>query len=112
MWHELALAREIVATGAVPREDTFAYTPTVKPCVHHEWGTGLALFAAKRAGGESGVLLVGWGLAALIAGLAFVAARRSGASPALLLALGPIAIFLSWIGFSFVRAQMFSLAFL
>jgi hypothetical protein len=112
MFHELALAREIVAEGRVPSTDTFAYTPTVEPCVHHEWGTGLALHAAKAVGGESGVLLVGWCLAALIVGLALAAARRSGASAPMLLALAPIAIFLSWIGFTFVRAQMFSLAFL
>ncbi len=111
MWHEMALAREILAQRGVPSEDQFAYTPTVSPCVHHEWGTGMALYAAAAAAGEDGILLVGWALAAGIAGLAAVTARRSGASPQVILAIAPVAIFLSWIGFTFVRAQMFSLFF-
>ncbi|HZL99388.1 MAG TPA: hypothetical protein VFD43_03965, partial [Planctomycetota bacterium] len=46
-----------------------------------------------------------------IAALCARAARLSGASPASFCALAPVAIFLSWYGFSTVRAQMFTLLF-
>jgi hypothetical protein len=49
VFHEMALAREWLACGAFPREDCFAYTPTVSPAVHHEWGTGLLLYLAVAA---------------------------------------------------------------
>ena len=40
IWHEMALFREALALGYLPLADQFAYTPTVYPSVHHEWGTG------------------------------------------------------------------------
>ncbi len=41
VWHEMALAREALASGWVPLEDRFGFTPTVYPSVHQEWGAGL-----------------------------------------------------------------------
>ncbi len=113
LFHELSLAREIVTTGSIPRRDAFAYTPTVDPVVHHEWGTGLVLYgtAVSSGWGGSGLLalkyLVGLGLGAG----AVACARARGASAATISFLAPIALGLGWIGFGTVRAQLFTLLF-
>jgi hypothetical protein len=39
------LFREVLAQGSVPLVDHFAYTPTVVPSVHHEWGAGAIAYA-------------------------------------------------------------------
>ena len=66
MFHEMALAREILATGRVPLADSFAYTPTVMPVIHHEWGTGVVLYVVAMHGGMVGMYLL---LVALAAGI-------------------------------------------
>ena len=43
-FHEMALVRVFAETGKFPIGDVFAFTPTVHPAVHHEWGTGLVLY--------------------------------------------------------------------
>jgi hypothetical protein len=111
VWHELALIREARQQGTLPTHDWLAYTPTVEPSIHHEWGTGVLLYAATSVGGGSGLLLLKLGLTVGIAVASVAAARRAGVSAASLCALAPVAIFLSWYGFSTVRAQMFTLLF-
>lgn len=44
VWHELALALEVVQTGSIPWQDHFAYTPKLDLVVHHEWGAGMLAF--------------------------------------------------------------------
>ncbi|MBM4000381.1 MAG: hypothetical protein FJ297_12740 [Planctomycetes bacterium] len=112
LFHEMALAREAIRIGHLPRTDPFAYTPTVDPVVHHEWGTGIVLYAVCSASGLGSVGLmafryavsfgIGWG--------ALACARRRGAGLALASFLAPLAISLSWMGFTVVRAQLFTLA--
>ena len=45
MWHEMSLFRQTLIEGSVPTEDRFAYTPTVSPSIHHEWGAGAIFYA-------------------------------------------------------------------
>ena len=111
VWHEIALIRQARAEGALPTRDTLAYTPTLQPSIHHEWGTGAILYLAGTTLGGTGLLLLKLLLTAGIAVAASSAARRAGAGPAVFCALAPVAIFLSWYGFSTVRAQMFTLLF-
>ncbi len=40
LWHQMALVREGIRLGYFPLKDQFAYTPTIFPSVHHEWGSG------------------------------------------------------------------------
>lgn len=110
LWHEMALAREIVATGTVPWSDSFAYTPTVTPVVHHEWGAGLIAYGLSRAMGPAGIVLLRLALASLIVVFPVMTARRRGASAASLTLLTPIAALLLDAGFATVRAQMYSMA--
>jgi hypothetical protein len=112
MWHEMALAREIAATGTMPLTDSYAYTPTVAPVVHHEWGTGAVLYAAASFGGAPAVMLLKYALTFGAVGLAFAAARRRGASWETIFTLAPAMILAGVIGFTTVRAQLFTLFFL
>lgn len=108
LWHELALAREIIQLGQVPWQDHFAYTPKLDLVVHHEWGAGLLAYLATEALGAAGLLILKF---SLIIGLAIVCwcnARRRGAS---VIATGLIAVLAIWLrdySFGTVRAQMYS----
>ena len=108
LWHEMALAREMVQLGAMPRTDSFAYTPTVEPVVHHEWGAGMIAFAASQTLGGAGIVLLRVLLTVTLAGLCWVCTRRRGASLPLLSFLAPAAIFLADEGFSTIRAHLYS----
>ena len=110
-FHEMALAREVVKTGNVPTQDLFAYTPTVTPVVHHEWGTGMVLYFATKVGGASALVAVRYTLAfSTFALAAYIALGRGGTwtgiAMASVLAAGPLAK-----GFATVRAQDFTLLF-
>lgn len=108
LWHEMALMRESLALGRLPLEDRFAYTPTVYPVIHHEWGTGLILYFVATAGGSAGLLTLKYLLSTGVAAGCFVCARKRGASFAVLCSLASLPIILSWGGFTTIRAQMFT----
>ena len=112
-FHEMALFREFLISGAFPRADVFAYTPTVNPSVHHEWGTGAVLYLVSVS--------TGWGLAGLtVLKIALVGslwlmlyrvARLRGVHP-YLFALLSITVFpMLWVGFATIRATLFTLLF-
>jgi hypothetical protein len=104
----MSLAREIIQLGYVPRADDFAYTPTVEPVVHHEWGAGMIAYGFAHTLGASGILLLKLLLIAALAAACWSCARRRGAGLPLLSCLAPFAILLVDEGFSTVRAQMYS----
>jgi hypothetical protein len=111
LFHEMALAREIVETGSVPWTDSFAYTPTVGLVVHHEWGLGMiALILAKIAGG-TGIILLKFSLIFGLGWVVWSTARRRNGSPLIVCLFLGLAIILSDYGFSTVRAHMFSYLF-
>ena len=111
VYHQLALIREARAIGRIPLEDRFAYTPTVWPSIHHEWGSGVVLSVVTGAGGGTGILLLKYALAVGIAVLGWRAARRGGATVPVLLALLPLGAVLVATGFSTLRAQVHTLFF-
>ena len=74
IWHQMALARESIRLGYVPAEDRFAYTPTIRPSIHHEWGAGFVALAVAGAAGAPGVAAFNFllaGLTALLCALHF-----------------------------------------
>src|SRR5262249_5579638 len=87
VYHLMALARALIAFGRVPVEDLFAYVPTVRPTIQHEWGMGLILHALVSGYGAAGLLLLRYTLTAGIALACVRCARRRGASVAVLAAL-------------------------
>lgn len=108
-FHLMALFRDALHLGWIPLRDRFAYTPTVYPCVQHEWGTGALLYLATSACGASGLLALKYALVLGIAIVLFRLQRRAGAPVAVFAPLAPIGIVLVATGFSTVRAQVFTL---
>jgi hypothetical protein len=111
LFHEMALWRAALERGAMPRQDLFAYTPTVTPCVHHEWGTGMVVYAATRAFGTPGLLALKFLLSVVVAVLTALCARRRLREWACFCVLAPAALGMGFIGFATMRAQLFTLAF-
>jgi hypothetical protein len=113
LWGRLSIATVLFQTGHLPRIDDFSYTANGAPWIDHEWLTGVAFYAALRAGGEAGLMLLKYALAAstllLVFALHRIVYRRSPqvACAALLLLLP---VYLP--GFMpTLRAQVFSFAF-
>ena len=114
IFHEMALIRAALGMGSIPDEDIFAYTSTVSPSVHHEWGMGAVLyFLTVFLGlGSHGLVLLRFALLGVIVAACIGSARRRGAGGVDLALLAPLAVLLFWPGLSPVRAHMFTFAFL
>jgi hypothetical protein len=111
LWGYLAFGRLYWETGRFPYQDVFSYVPTLDPWVYHEWLTGVLFFLLYQTLGAAGlqVLKYGAGLAAL--SLVYLTARQRGAGP-LAAALGVYLVHaLLRLGFSPVRAQVFTIFF-
>lgn len=112
LFHEMASFRECMRQGRIILTDSFAYTPTVAPVVHHELGSGAIFYAVVETLGFNGLMLLRMVLVAMI--LIFVArrARRAGSSWVVFSALTIIATPMAMIGFGTIRAQLFTIFFL
>jgi len=113
-FHEMALARVWCTAGSFPVDDVFAFTHTVAPAVHHEWGTGLVLYWTAELSplGLHGMALLRIALIACLAALLYRAARNEGAHPYLIAVLAPLVFPMLWVGFGNLRAQLFTLVLL
>ncbi len=111
VFHEMALARAWIESGEFPLSDVFAYTPTISPAVHHEWGTGLVLYWSSAASplGLDGLMALKFSLVAALGVLLYRIGRSGGAHPILIVILLPIVLPLLWVGFATLRAQLFTL---
>ena len=110
LFHEMALAREIIALGAMPLADQFAYTTAVYQSVHHDWGTGMVLYAVAMTGGAAGIMLLKYTLTlSIVAGLCYCASRRGASFPTIAM-LCVIPIVGGCLGFTTIRAQLFTMA--
>jgi hypothetical protein len=114
MFHEMALIRESLRLGYIPQVDLFAYTPTIAPSMHHEWGTGAVLyFTIVTCGlGGAGLLLLKYLLTGTVLSGCLICARHEGAAGSICFFLAPVAIILGQIGFTTIRAQLFTMVFL
>ena len=112
-FHEMALVRVFAESGTFPISDVFAFTPTVNPAVHHEWGTGLVLYwcAGISPLGMDGLAVLRIVLVLAIATALYRVARNSGSHPLLICVCAPILFPLLWVGFATIRAQIFTLLF-
>jgi hypothetical protein len=113
-FHEMALARVMHTTEQFPREDVFAFTKTVSPVVHHEWGTGVVLYwvAERSFLGLDGMAWLRMVLIAAFVVMLYRLARNHGAHPYLIAVCAPVVFPLIWVGFGNLRAQLFTLVFL
>ena len=109
IWHQMALIRESLAAGHLLKVDVYAYTPTVRPWVDHEWGAGVIAYCLTKWVGSRSIALL-----KLVAALGTLwacvsCARRRGADLRLVAISAPLAIYLMYLGFfSTVRAQVYS----
>ncbi len=113
-FHEMALFREFCVTHIFPTVDRFAYTPTVAPVVHHEWGTGAVLyFVTTTAGlGLAGLSLLKFCLIGGLWSMIYRVARLRGVHPYLFALFSLTVLPVMWVGMATVRATLFTLLFL
>lgn len=111
LYHQMALAREALRLGALPRTDAFAFTPTVTPVVHHEWGAGVIAHSLATALGGPGILLLKYALAIGAGLFAVLAALRRPGTQDAAWCLAPLAVLMVDYGYSPVRAQAHSFLF-
>jgi hypothetical protein len=109
VFHEMALFREALRIGHIPRADRFAYTPTIYPTIHHEWGSGAILYLVTTRLGAPGIMLLKYLLTTTVAAGSIICARRRGTSWPVLICMAPLAVIIGDIGFTTIRAQLFSL---
>ncbi|MDB5293220.1 MAG: hypothetical protein JWL69_4461 [Phycisphaerales bacterium] len=111
LFHQMALARAAVHAGAMPIQDVFAYTSHPGPSVHYEWGNGAVAYAVTSAFGAPGLLILKYLLTAFTAALAMRVARQRGATWPVICALSPGAALMMSMGFTTIRAGLFTLFF-
>lgn len=112
LWHYLAFGRLFWGVDGFPYQDIFAYVPTKKMWVYHEWLTGALYFPIYQALGGAGLQLMKYVLGLMTAGFIYLASRKRGGGP-LAAVLGLFiakSIFSSF--YSPVRAQVFTFLFL
>ena len=112
MWHEMSLFRQTLVEGKVPTEDRFAYTPTVSPSIHHEWGAGAIFYCVWTTMGGPGIMLLKYALVVCVVATCYWCARQRGASSAVFKVVVPAVTLFSSYGFTTIRAQVFTLALL
>jgi hypothetical protein len=110
IWHSMSLAREALRLGHLPLGDRFAYTPTVYPVVHHEWGWGFVLYFLATHGGLAAFEAARLVLFGLLAVLTVRVALERGATSATFV-VAPPALVMSWVGLTAIRAQVVTLVF-
>jgi hypothetical protein len=111
LWGYLAFGRLFWEGAGFPYQDVFSYVPTLDPWIYHEWGTGVLFYPLYRNLGAEGLQLLKYGFGLATAGLIYVTARRRGADAlSAALFLWMVHLFLV-LGYSAVRAQVFTYAF-
>ena len=106
-WWYLRIGQDTLATGAVPRLDTFTFTQSGSPVDYQSWGAAVIFFLIYRLGGLSLSFLLRALLLALTYGLVWLTARRTGAgrlSSALVLLAAVLASSNNWS----MRPQLFA----
>jgi len=109
LFHEAALFRAALARGGVPDVDLFAFTPTIVPSVHYEWGMGAIVYTVGETLGTMGLLLLRDLLIVFISVAVARCARSRGATWPLFCVSVPAAILLSAQAFVVIRAGLFTL---
>lgn len=108
IWHEMSLIRESVSAGHLLKTDVYAYTPTLRPMIDHEWGAGTIAYFATLWFGSRAILALKFFLAL---GTGFFCARCAevrGADFRLLGVCALPAILLAQFGFlAAIRAQAY-----
>ena len=107
----MALFREWLRTGTMPHVDTFAFTRTVVPAVHHEWGAGAVLYLLSTKLGAGGVMAARWLISTAVVVVAVRTAARRASAAVVAFCAGPAAL-LAAMAFTTIRAGLYTMLFL
>ncbi len=111
LWGYLAFGRLFWEGHQFPYHDVFSYVPTLDPWIYHEWLTGVLFYPIYQSLGAYGLQLLKYVLGLAAAGFIYLTALKRGASP-VFAALGVWVVNLFLVmGYSPVRAQVFTYAF-
>ncbi len=111
LWGYLAFGRLFWETGQFPYQDIFAYVPTLNLWVYHEWLTGVLFYPIYQTFGAAGLQVLKYTLGLTTVFLIYLTARRRGANFwSALLGVWMAQVFLA-MGYSPVRAQLFTYLF-
>ena len=108
LWGYLAFGRLFWGQGQFPYLDVFAYVPTLKPWVYHEWLTGVVFYPLYRTLGAPGLQVLKYALGMATVGTIYLTARRRGADPLPTALISFFVILGIPVGYSPVRAQVFT----
>jgi hypothetical protein len=111
LWGYLAFGRLYWSEASFPYQDIFAYVPTIKPFVYHEWLTGVVFYPLAIATGEVGLQTLKYGLGLGTVALAYATARRRGGSQVAATLLILMTCYIWKRGYGAVRAQVFTFFF-
>jgi hypothetical protein len=111
IWHEMALIRTTLDLGFIPYQDSFAYTETIYPSVHHEWAAGLIAYSLSSYFGAAGIVIFRYLLTFILISSLIYSLKKCKVKFSIILFFLPIPIFLWGYGASTVRAQMYSFVF-
>jgi hypothetical protein len=114
LFHQISLFREVIKTGKFPHQDIFSYTSPLSTVVHHEWGAGaiIYLLIVKQGLGDNALIIFKYLITIFICTGVYIFAIRQGASIYAFSFIAFWGILLGRIGFTTIRAQLFSLMFL
>jgi hypothetical protein len=107
--YQLRAGAEMLATGAIPAQDTWTFTVAGTPWFDQQWGAQIILRLVEQLGGWTGLVLVRAGVTATIVGSVFYVARRRGLD-ARTAALLTLAAFVVAAPAMALRPQLFGLA--
>lgn len=112
LWGYLAFGRLFWETGIFPYRDVYSYLPVITPWIYHEWLTGVIYYPVYKYTGLDGLLALRYFLAGATCHAIYFTARLRGATGKQAIAgLGITALGIFGIGFSPVRAQIFTYLF-
>jgi hypothetical protein len=108
LWGHMAVGRETLRLGWPPLEDPFAYVPTIRPFVYHEWLSGVIFYAMLMGAGSWSLKAGTVALGLLALAVAALTARRLGASPPAIFVVTLTTLPSFAIGYVPIRPQAFT----
>ncbi len=107
LWGHVLFGRDILAAGAIPRVDTYAYTTAGHAWFNHEWLSQVVMAGTYTRAGSPGLLLLKLAVAVTTCALLYGLVRRRTAIAPIWGGLGVLTIAVLARGFA-IRPQIFT----
>ena len=108
LWGYLAFGKLFWQGGNFPYQDVYSYVPTLNPWVYHEWLTGVVFSPLYEKTGAMGLQLLKYLVGLITVYFIYLTARHRGAHPLAAATVLLITIGFINVGYSAVRAQIFT----